>query len=196
MAARRESADGDAEQAGGAELAEAATPSLTPTGRVILGMLAFGKNTGYDIKRLADMATRHFWAVSYGQIYPELKRLTEQDLVRGRAEPTGARPRTVYELTQAGAEALHDWLSSDEEPLYEVRDEGLLRLFFSDVLPERRIAIVRAIHERMARKLAELEAIGEPGKTGPEMTLSLGVQITRAYIEWCETAERQLAGEE
>src|SRR5438309_3664848 len=86
------------------------TPDLTPTGRVILGMLALGKRTGYDIKQLVDKSTRHFWAASYGQIYPELKRLEDQGLVSGRAEPTGGRPRMVYELTGAGEQALEAWL--------------------------------------------------------------------------------------
>jgi PadR family transcriptional regulator AphA len=173
-----------------------ASRALTPTGRVILGMLAFGKNTGYDIKQLADLATRHFWAVSYGQIYPELGRLAEQGLVRGRPEPRGGRARTEYELTDAGSKALQDWLSSGGEQLYELRDEGLLKLFFSEVVPERRIAIVRAIRERMEGKLTQLEAIGEPPITGPSLTRSLGIHVTKAYIDWCEAAERQLAREE
>ena len=67
--------------------------ALSPTGRVILGMLALGRNTGYDIKQMVDKATRHFWAVSYGQLYPELRRLEHQGLVRGHSEPTGGRTR-------------------------------------------------------------------------------------------------------
>src|SRR5205807_10484738 len=112
---------------------------LTPTGRVILGMIAFGKRTGYDIKTFVDRTTRHFWAASYGQIYPELKRLQDQGLVAGRSEPTGGRARMVYELTDQGEAALRDWLRSGAEPLYELRDEGMLKLFFSDALPQRRI---------------------------------------------------------
>jgi DNA-binding PadR family transcriptional regulator len=172
-----------------------AAVALTPTGRVILGMLAFGVDTGYEIKQLVDKSTRHFWAASYGQIYPELRRLEEQGLISGRPEPTGGRERRVYELTDAGRDALGDWLSSGEEPLYEVRDEGLLKLFFSDLAPERRLEIVRAIRARMQRKLAQLEALGTPAKSGPELTLSLGTAVTKIYIDWCDEAERQLAGE-
>ena len=116
---------------------------LSATGRVILGMIAIGKQTGYDIKQLVDKSTRHFWAASYGQIYPELKRLEERGLIRGRSEPSGGRARTVYELTDAGRTALLAWLASDAEPLYELRDEGMLKLFFSDAFPERRIENVR-----------------------------------------------------
>src|SRR5260370_40126906 len=124
---------------------EPSAVELTPTGRVILGLIAFGLRTGYEIKAFVDKTTRYFWAASYGQIYPELKRLEEQGLVKGQSEPSGGRARTVYELTEAGAAALKDWLASDEEDLYEVRDEGMLKLFFSDSLPERRIEILRAM---------------------------------------------------
>src|SRR2546429_156460 len=125
---------------------------LSPTGRVILGMIAFGKRTGYDIKTFVDRTTRYFWAASYGQIYPELKRLEDQGLVRGRPEPSGGRARTVYELTAAGKAALEHWLEADDEPSYELRDEGTLKLFFSDSLPERRIELVRAMRRREAHE--------------------------------------------
>jgi PadR family transcriptional regulator, regulatory protein AphA len=172
-------------------------PELTPTGRVILGMIAFGKRTGYDIKQLVDNSTRHFWAASYGQIYPELKRLDDQGLVRGRPEPTGGRARMVYELTDAGEAALLAWLASTEEPLYELRDEGMLKLFFSDlVAPEQRVENVRAMRERQQRKLARLRAI-EPhaarGEPGPYETLKLGIGFTEWFIDWCEAAERRFA---
>ncbi len=167
---------------------------LTATGRVILGMISLGERTGYDIKQLVDKSTRHFWAASYGQIYPELKRLEEQGLIRGRPEPTGGRPRMVYEATPEGQEALHRWLESATEPLWELRDEGMLKLFFSDqVTPEQRIQNIRAMRERQERKLAQLRAIEPHAKhTGPRLTLELGMAITGRMIEWCESAERRL----
>jgi PadR family transcriptional regulator AphA len=171
---------------------------LSPTGRVILGMIAFGKRTGYDIKTFVDKTTRYFWAASYGQIYPELKRLEDRGLVRGRPEPSGGRARTVYELTDAGTAALEQWLGSEEEPSYELRDEGMLKLFFSDSLPERRIEIVRAIREREERDLTHLRSI-EPhasrGPAGSYLTLQMGIGLTEWTIKWCEATERRLAAE-
>ena len=64
--------------------------TLTPTARVILGMLALGARTGYDIKRAIDLSTRFFWGASYGQIYPELHRLEERGLVRATPDPRAA----------------------------------------------------------------------------------------------------------
>ncbi len=177
----------------------ATPPDLTPTGRVILGMLALGVTSGYDIKQLVDKSTRHFWAASYGQIYPELKRLEDQGLVRGRSEPTGGRARTVYELTEAGRDALRSWLTSDAEPLYELRDEGMLKLFFSEVLPEQRVENIRAMRLRMERKLGqllELQAHAHEMVPGPAMTLDLGITHTRSFIEWCTAAEAGLTEKE
>src|SRR3954447_7595651 len=168
---------------------------LTPTGRVVLGLIAFGLRTGYEIKAFVDKTTRYFWAASYGQIYPELKRLEERGLVKGRSEPSGSRARTVYELTEAGEAALKDWLASDEQDLYELRDEGMLKLFFSDSLPERRIEIVRAMRERSERKLAHLRSIEPHASKGPQgsyLTLQLGIGLTEWTIEWCKATERQL----
>src|SRR6476469_4243350 len=171
---------------------------LSPTGRVILGMIPFGKRTGYDIKTFVDKTTRYFWAASYGQIYPELKRLEDRGLIRGRPEPSGGRARTVYELTEAGTAALEQGLGSEDTPSYELRDEGMLKLFFSDSLPERRIEIVRAIRMREERDLAHLRSI-EPhaskGPPGPYLTLQMGIGLTEWTIKWCEETERQLAAE-
>ena len=177
---------------------EPPSSELSPTGRVILGMIALGKTTGYEIKQFADATARNFWAVSYGQIYPELKRLEDQGLVLGRAEPSGARARTVYELTEAGRQALQGWLGSDEEPLYELRDEGMLKLFFSDSLPDRRIENIRAMRERHERKLAHLRGLEQHASEGPAgayLTLQLGIGSTEWLIDWCKATERRLAAE-
>ena len=177
---------------------EAPSHRLTPTGRVVLGLIAFGLHTGYEIKAFVDKTTRYFWAASYGQIYPELKRLEEQGLVVGRSEPSGGRARTVYELTEAGDAALKGWLASDEEDLYELRDEGMLKLFLSDSLPQHQIEIVRAMRARSERKLAHLRSI-EPhasqGPRGASLTLQMGIGMTEWLVEWCAATERRLATE-
>jgi DNA-binding PadR family transcriptional regulator len=174
-------------------------PDLTPTGRVILGMIAFGRETGYDIKQLVDSSTRHFWAASYGQIYPELRRLERQGLVRGRSEPSGGRARTVYQLTEAGSAALHSWLGSSAGLLYELRDEGMLKLFFSDLAPETRIENIRAMRELYQRKLDQLTALEAKAagmRSGPSLTLEIGLGVMRWLIDWCDATERRLTTDE
>jgi PadR family transcriptional regulator, regulatory protein AphA len=176
---------------------QAEPPPLTPTGRVILGMIALGRQTGYDIKQFVDKTTRYFWAASYGQIYPELRRLEEQGLIQGQSEPTGGRARTVYELTENGRAALGDWLESAPDPMFEVRDEGMLKLFFSDMgTPDQRIANIRAMREVHERTLAQLCALEDKSghmPEGPRLTLELGLGLHRWIIDWCRETERRLA---
>lgn len=172
---------------------------LTPTGRVILGMIASGRQTGYEIKQFVDRSTRHFWAASYGQIYPELRRLEQQGFVQGRSEPSGGRARTVYALTEQGQDALRAWLASDAELLYELRDEGMLKLFFSDLAPEVRLENVRAMRSLYQHKLDQLtllEAKAAGMRTGTRLTLEIGLGVTRWLLDWCESTERRLAAED
>src|SRR6187397_2444440 len=99
--------------------------AVTP---VVLGLLSLGPRSGYDIKTVVDRSTRFFWAASYGQIYPELRRLESAGLVAGDDAPNGRRARRVYELTDAGRAELERWLLGTDTTV-ELRDENLLRLF-------------------------------------------------------------------
>src|SRR3712207_4611407 len=109
--------------------------ALSGVGRVILGCLQWMPRSGYDVKALIDRSARFFWAASYGQIYPELARLEEQGLVSADA-PAGGRRRRIYKLTKSGRAELRKWLL-DGEAGYELRDEGLLKLFLADCLEPR-----------------------------------------------------------
>ncbi|HTX33148.1 MAG TPA: PadR family transcriptional regulator [Solirubrobacteraceae bacterium] len=173
-------------------------PPLTATGRVILGMIAKGVRSGYEIKQLVDKSTRHFWAASYGQIYPELRRLEDDGLIEGRADPSGARVRMVYELTPRGEQALEDWLFSERALVYELRDEGMLKLFFSDLEPESALRTVRAMreqHEKKHEQLGLIQAAGGHISTGPGLALEIGLGVTGWLIEWCKATEARLAGD-
>src|SRR4051794_16363263 len=97
--------------------------AVTP---VILGLLQLGPRSGYEIKQVVDRSTRFFWAASYGQIYPELRRLEGEGLIEGKDAPTGGRARRVFRLTRAGRKALTGWLTSEGELTVELRDESLL----------------------------------------------------------------------
>jgi DNA-binding PadR family transcriptional regulator len=135
---------------------------LTHASYVILGLLFQRPGSGYDVKQVADHSTRHFWAISFGQIYPELKRLTEAGLVDVEESPTGSRQRNLYRITAAGQEALATWVADPSRSPFEVRDEMLLKLFFTDaVAPEEQLALLDAIVARHRAGADELRATGE-----------------------------------
>lgn len=168
---------------------------LSPTAYVILGMVSREPRSGYEIKSLVDNTTRFFWTASYGQIYPELRRLSEAGLVSGSDAPTGGRKRTVYEITADGEEELKAWLRKPPET-YELREEGLLKLFFAGVLPREEAAqILRSMREHrlaMVERLREIEPMAvAKGDPYPLMVLRGGIEFNRWLAAWCERMESQ-----
>ena len=104
----------------------------------------------------------------------------------------------AYELTPLGERALSDWLTSDDGLVWELRDEGMLKLFFSDLLPEMRIeniSAMRALYQRKHDQLSTLETKSAEMPTGPRLTLELGLGLTSWLIEWCEATERRLSND-
>jgi len=171
---------------------------LSATAYVILGFVRKWPKSGYEIKALVDNSTRFFWAASYGQIYPELKRLSEAGLIVGSDVPTGGRKRTVYEITADGEEELRSWLRQRPET-FEMRDEGLLKLFFADALPrEEALEILRAMRaERLAvnerlRAIKEMKLKGEVEDPFPLIVLEGGLEFTQWFAEWCERMEARI----
>jgi PadR family transcriptional regulator AphA len=169
---------------------------LSATAYVILGMLRHTERSGYEIKQVVDHSTRFFWAASYGQIYPELRKLAKAGLVEGESKPTGGRKRTVYRLTKAGREELRRWLDQPPE-VFEMRDEGLLKLFFADAArPGKAIEILEArkrFHEEKLAKLREIEPIvAAQSDPYPYQVLRYGVEFSEWVIDACDRARAEL----
>jgi PadR family transcriptional regulator, regulatory protein AphA len=169
---------------------------LSPTAFVILGMLAWRPMSGYDVKSIVDNSTRFFWAASYGQIYPELRRLAEAGYVEGAAEEGSGRKRTAYRITADGREALAEWLAR-EPRTFEYRDEGLLKLFFASASPETAVASLeakRAFHESKLAQLREIEAEGH-AEGFVALVLRYGIESSEWMAGWCEREAERLRTE-
>jgi PadR family transcriptional regulator, regulatory protein AphA len=169
---------------------------LNPTAYVILGFLDGQPLSGYEIKALVDDSTRFFWAASYGQIYPELRRLAEAGLVEGKSRPQGGRKRTVYRLTAAGRSRLRAWLHEDPSS-FELRDEGLLKLFFADAAEGRSavstLEAKRRHHEAVVDRLRQIEeqSAGSPASSR-QVVLRYGIECNEWMARWCERTAREL----
>lgn len=169
-------------------------PKLTPTAHVILGMLGWRPMSGYEIKSIVDRSTRFFWAASYGQIYPELRRLAKAGLIEGEADPRGARKRNLYRLTPAGRKELRGWLAREPE-VFELRDEGLLKLFFASATDgasaESTLEAMRRAHRSIVEELRATESEGPPGGFA-YIVLRYGIEFHEWIADWAERASRAL----
>jgi PadR family transcriptional regulator AphA len=169
----------------------------SPTAYVILGMLGWRPMSGYEIKSIVDRSTRFFWAASYGQIYPELRRLAAAGLIDGKASPQGGRRRNVYRLTPAGRKELRAWLDADLE-VFELRDEALLKLFFADATggesARGTLEAKRRTHEQIVERLREIETTSKP-EGFAHLVLRYGIEFNEWVAGWCMRTGRALEAE-
>lgn len=161
--------------------------SLGSSSFVLLGMLAIhGPLTTYDIKRLADTSIGYFWDFPQSQLYAEADRLTELGLVSAHQEDHGRR-RRVLTIEPTGRNALAAWIRQPAQEPTEVRDLGLLQLFFSEVVDdEARVTLATAQLAAHRTRLAEYQKIdanvAHIRGTPTRATLELGLRYERAAV--------------
>ncbi|MFT4048328.1 MAG: PadR family transcriptional regulator [Solirubrobacterales bacterium] len=165
---------------------------------VILGFLAKHEDplSGYDLKQYIDQSVRFFFTASYGQIYPELKKLAEAGLVTGEDRATGGRARTAYSITDEGHATLRAWLLENENRI-EMRDEGILRIFFSgELTKEEQLGKLRELRDERAETLATLKSIQVVRGGGlpqmPDLVLEYGLGLHQYVIDWCDRSIAKL----
>src|SRR5262249_45594930 len=94
-------------------LMETNKPSTTEL--AVLGLIAFGPSSGYDLSRTAARSIGHMWSPSRSQIYKVLPRLVAAGLARSREVEQQGRPdKAVYRITPAGRTALRRWIEEVE----------------------------------------------------------------------------------
>ena len=178
---------------------------LSNTAAAVLGMVAAGLRSGYEIRRGVGRSVRFFWALGPPQIYAELKRLEAAGLIRGDDQPRGDRARRVFEVTAAGRRALRDWVVRDETATLELRDSDILRLFFADAAgagaAREHVERIRRRSEAMLahfdREILPAATRGrEAGAEFPEHVARFGRELHEFIVEWCDRLHGRLATEE
>jgi PadR family transcriptional regulator, regulatory protein AphA len=164
----------------------------------VLGLLANGPRTGYEIAKEVSTVLSHFWSESDGQIYPMLHRLAEEGLANAEEEGRAAgRRRRRYHITQDGREALADWLAQPAQPL-PPRHEILLKLFFGRHARAGDLAMVLGSYRSKATEAAaRLDGLAamltaehgdDPDVEFWVLSVAFGLANLRATINWCDSA--------
>jgi PadR family transcriptional regulator, regulatory protein AphA len=173
--------------------------NLTATSYLVLGLLAReGPSTPYDLERHVRATLGNFWSFPHTLLYSEPPRLAAMGLLTETRETEGRR-RRVFTIKTAGVTALGAWLDQPSDAPTELRDPGLLQLFFADLAsPEARL---RLAEEQLAIHRAKLAAYEEdqrlehsPGVPKGERTiehwrgetLRMGLLYERAAVDFWE----------
>ena len=110
------------------------TRRLTPTSYLVLGLLAReGPSTPYELEQHVGATLGNFWSFPHTLLYSEPQRLAELRLLSESRETEGRR-RRVFTITADGLSALSAWLDRPSSASTELRDLGLLQLFFADLV--------------------------------------------------------------
>jgi len=137
---------------------------------ILLGLLMQKSMTGYEMNKAFSISFSFFSGLSYGSIYPALKKMERRGLITMELEiQDGAPNRKVYTITEAGRQAFLEAVKAPPAP-ERYKAAFLMRLFFFDYLsPEERMAIageylgsVQATHQALESARPEIEAHADP----------------------------------
>lgn len=175
-------------------------------GNVILGLLLLlGPQTLYSLNKQFEQGPSLFYRASFGSLQSALRGLHAAGHVRMHEETDGGRLKKVFEITDAGAAAFHDWIRS---PIAggDLEVAALSRLFLLGLVEDDadRRAVLEGIIADVERELAGLEefaaVLDAQAAMIPEeyrdvfrfqrATLDYGVMSHRAALAWF----RELAG--
>lgn len=170
---------------------------------MMLGILTTDCKTGYAIKQFIDRSLRHFWKISYGQIYPTLRFIEKEGLATVQTTTQEKKPnRNEYYLTSKGKRKLTDWLEKPIEEIPVERNEVLLKLFFGhrqsteDTLflledYQQKLEERYLIYSSIEKMIVENSQEDDNAKYWL-FTLDYGKRITYAAIEWCKSTIKQV----
>jgi len=160
---------------------------LTQTSYVVLGLIE-RCGTSYALKKKVEDSIGYFWSFPHTQLYTEPKRLLEGGYLRAEEEEGGRRRRTFH-LTPKGEQALSDWLSNPTAESVELRDPGLLQLFFSEFGDQERLmALAQTRLEMHQKQLGYYEEIGK-AYPSPEWdqrfaVVEMGIRYEQSMVDF------------
>jgi PadR family transcriptional regulator AphA len=149
-------------------------PEPTSTTYAILGQLAWGDATTYELVKAMGRNLRFIWPRAESRIYEEAKRLVDAGLAEAREGTTGRRRRTVYSITDEGRRALREWLAAPTEGV-ALEHGPLLRILLG----------------REARPEDLLEAV-ESAREHAEGMLAVGTPLAREYLDGVHPQQQEV----
>jgi PadR family transcriptional regulator AphA len=178
---------------------ETKTAPLTTTECAVLGLLARGPKSGYDLKKAIERSVGYFWAPAKSQIYAVLPTLVEAGYAKSRKVAQARRPdKQVYRITAQGRAALERWIEETPAAPTPDRNPLLLKLFLGEhASAEVLLEQVRARRAEMEQLQDELDAIDQQARGGthdffPQLTRMYGRRYAEAIIGWADDVEWKL----
>jgi len=158
----------------------------------ILGLLKEKPMHGYELKKRLSYMLGHFWSVSYGSLYPAIKRLEKSSSIeRAYSVKEKTRHRNVYRITPAGEDRfltlLTDKLSVDS--LAEADKFDIRMAFFQYLEPESRLFLLERRRTCLEQQVNEFKAYRKNNRDSDRYRTGLlrhKVEVARSDIRWID----------
>lgn len=164
----------------------------------VLGVLSDGPLHGYELRKRLSAVLGPFRALSYGSLYPCLRRLEAKGLIHevdltpaidSAAPPLSARrARVVYALTAEGKEEFDSWANQPGPEAWE--DEGFAAhlAFFGSTEAKVRLRILEGRRSRLEERVDALrESLSRSRERLDAYTLQLqqhGLDGAEREVRW------------
>ena len=111
---------------------------------------------GYELRKQLGQRLGFFWSVSFGSIYPALKKLERRGFVeKSLGADQTSRRKQVYRITAAGEREFIELISEGASTAWEEEKFPLRLAFFHYLKPETRIRLLERRKATLEDKLAE-----------------------------------------
>jgi DNA-binding PadR family transcriptional regulator len=163
---------------------------LTMLELAVLGLLKERAMHGYELRKQLTTRLGLFWTVSFGSLYPTLRKMERHGLVQKVRPPEpGSRRRQIYRITDTGEHRFLDLL--EERAGTAEEDKFPLRLaFFRYLRPETRIRLLERrkayLEDRLAEGQRRLSRVTGASDTYTLSLMRHGVEITERDIAWLD----------
>jgi len=167
----------------------------------ILGLLRYTDMHGYGIKEHLEKNFSYMWSVNFGQIYPNLKNLEEESLIKMTdisPSEEGGPQKKCYSLTEKGKEEFERWLAESPERAMFIRDPFLLKFtFFGFGDRQRSLEIINdqiAIYEKELRQRKNKQVKWDQKSIYVRLLSELGISQNEMYLKWLKHARDEISG--
>jgi DNA-binding PadR family transcriptional regulator len=158
----------------------------------VLGLLKERAMHGYELRKQLSQRLGFFWTVSFGSLYPTLRRLERAGAVEKvrPSEPTHRR-KQAYRITPAGEIQFLALLEEGTSSAWEEEKFPLRLAFFRYLRPETRLRLLERRKAYLLERLDEARRSLTRAKSGraDTWTLSLmrhGLDVTERDIAWLD----------
>ena len=173
--------------------------TVSKLGCALLGLLQQNPSSGYALRKIFSSTAMTTYSDSPGAIYPALKRLQQQGLIRGSVERgSGMRRRQIFRLTAQGTAQLKKWITRPLVRADVIRglDEVMLRFAFSEQVagPSASARLLRSLETELTSYIPDLHEQLNAGKatmpTSGRLALESGIKSYECLLQWTRDALR------